>query len=63
MKAWCESGFNKVQTAHSLHIHRNTLQYRLEKIKEITGTSIKDYRKMMYLYMGISLTELRMMEN
>ncbi|MGA5687614.1 CdaR family transcriptional regulator [Cytobacillus pseudoceanisediminis] len=62
IKAWCESGFNKVQTAHSLHIHRNTLQYRLEKIKEITGTSIKDYRKMMYLYMGISLTELKMIE-
>ncbi|HZG70698.1 MAG TPA: sugar diacid recognition domain-containing protein [Chondromyces sp.] len=59
IKAWCESGFNKVHTANSLHIHRNTLQYRLEKIKELTKINIKDYRKMMYLYLGILLIDLQ----
>jgi carbohydrate diacid regulator len=61
IKAWCDSGFNKVHTASSLHIHRNTLQYRLEKIEEITGVSIKDYRKMLYLYLGIGLIEMEIM--
>ncbi|MBT2686730.1 helix-turn-helix domain-containing protein [Bacillus sp. ISL-47] len=57
IKAWCDSGFSKVDTAHSLHIHRNTLQNRLEKIEEITGIHKKDFRRMLYLYLGISLME------
>jgi carbohydrate diacid regulator len=61
IKAWCDSGFNKVHTANSLHIHRNTLQYRMEKIEELTGINNKDYRKMLYLYLGISLIELETM--
>jgi carbohydrate diacid regulator len=61
IKAWCDSGFNKVHTANSLHIHRNTLKYRMEKIEEITGVNIKDFRKMLYLYLGISLIELEIM--
>lgn len=62
IKVWCDSGFNKVKTANSLHVHRNTLQYRLEKIKEMTKADTKDYRKMMYFYLGILLVELQMVE-
>ncbi|GLB61824.1 CdaR family transcriptional regulator [Cytobacillus sp. NCCP-133] len=61
IKAWCESGFSKVDTANALHIHRNTLQYRLEKIEEMTGINKKDFRKMLFLYLGISLIEWEFM--
>ncbi|MCF6470595.1 sugar diacid utilization regulator [Nonomuraea sp. MG754425] len=32
--AWCEHGFNLVQAAEALHIHRNTLVYRLAKVDD-----------------------------
>lgn len=33
--AWCENSFRARETSESLHIHRNTLHYRLKK----SGTS------------------------
>ncbi len=37
----------------ALFIHRNTLNYRLEKIQEITGLNPRNGRELMLLYMGI----------
>jgi carbohydrate diacid regulator len=49
--AWCESGFNLVRTAQALHIHRNTLIYRLEKVERLTGHPWRDHRNTLTLYM------------
>jgi carbohydrate diacid regulator len=49
--AWCESGFNLVQAAAALHIHRNTLVYRLGKIARRTGHE-RDHRAMLALYLA-----------
>lgn len=35
--AWFENGFSLSQTAQILSVHRNTLQYRLKRIKESSG--------------------------
>lgn len=48
--AWCESGFNLVNAADTLHIHRNTLLYRLEKIERILDRPWRDHRTMLALY-------------
>ena len=50
--AWCESGFNLVRASAALHIHRNTLVYRLHKIAQLTGVPARDYRTTLALYLA-----------
>ncbi|MFF8973729.1 CdaR family transcriptional regulator [Streptomyces sp. NPDC014995] len=50
--AWCESGFNLVRASAALHIHRNTVVYRMNKIEELTGRSLRDHRTTMALYLA-----------
>lgn len=37
MTAWCRHGFDISTTAAALHLHPNTLRYRLRRAREITG--------------------------
>src|SRR5690606_27872390 len=41
------------ETAKSLHIHVNTLSYRLNKIEEYTGLHPKNFTDLVTLYLGI----------
>lgn len=41
--AYYMNGFNAGKTAQSLFIHRNSLQYRLNKIQELLGIELIDY--------------------
>ena len=50
--AWCESGFNLVRASAALHIHRNTVVYRMNKIEQITGHPLRDHRTTMALYLA-----------
>jgi carbohydrate diacid regulator len=50
--AWCESGFNLVRASAALHIHRNTMVYRMNKIEQITGRPLRDHRTTMALYLA-----------
>lgn len=43
MQQFFESGFNASVTAKNLHVHRNTLQYRLTKFQDLTGISIRNF--------------------
>lgn len=43
------------RTAEELFIHKNTLQYRLEKIAEKTGVNPRDYHDSVKLYMALLL--------
>lgn len=56
--AWCESGFNLVRASAALHIHRNTVVYRMHKIEEITGRPLRDHRTTMALYLACLADEL-----
>jgi carbohydrate diacid regulator len=56
--AWCESGFNLVQAAAALHIHRNTLIYRLDKIAQLTGKPVRDHRAALALYLACMADQL-----
>ncbi|MGW2047189.1 CdaR family transcriptional regulator [Streptomyces sp. NPDC001858] len=50
--AWCESGCNLVRASAALHIHRNTVVYRMRKIEQITGRPLRDHRATMALYLA-----------
>jgi carbohydrate diacid regulator len=56
--AWSESGFNLVRTAQVLHIHRNTLIYRLEKVERLTGRPWRDHRGSLTLYLACLASQL-----
>ena len=49
-----ESGLNLSKTSSSLFIHRNTLIYRLEKIKELLDLDLKNYKDSMIFYLSIN---------
>ncbi|MGW2378772.1 CdaR family transcriptional regulator [Streptomyces sp. NPDC001658] len=50
--AWCENGFNLVRASAALHVHRNTVVYRMQKIEQITGRPMRDHRATMALYLA-----------
>ncbi len=53
--AWGASGFNLVRAAEALHVHRNTLVYRLDKITELVGRPVKDPAVGLALYLACLL--------
>ena len=38
-----ENNLNVSETARKLFVHRNTLVYRLEKIKKLTGLDLREF--------------------
>jgi carbohydrate diacid regulator len=56
--AWCETGFNLVRAAAVLHIHRNTLVYRLNKIAQLTGKPVRDHPAALALYLACLADQL-----
>lgn len=57
-KVYCKSCFSKQKAAESLHIHRNTLAYRLAKIEKLSGASLDDFETASVLYMLLMTREL-----
>ncbi|MER6125098.1 helix-turn-helix domain-containing protein [Streptomyces sp. NPDC001795] len=56
--AWCESGFNLVRASAALHIHRNTVVYRMNKIEQITGRPLREHRTTLALYLACLADQL-----
>lgn len=47
------------QTAARLNVHRNTLEYRLQRIEKLTGESLDDPNNRLALELGIRLLDLQ----
>jgi len=56
--AWCENGFNLVRASEALHVHRNTVVYRMNKIEQITGRPLREHRTTMALYLACLTDQL-----
>ncbi len=57
---WCESMFSFAQTARRLGIHKNTLTYRFEKIKENCGIDLHDFKTTISIYLCLKVCKLNM---
>ncbi len=44
---------NASEAADRLFLHRNSLRYRLERIRELTGLNLKDHRARLALQLGL----------
>ena len=55
---WCESMFNFAETARRLGVHKNTLTYRFEKLKEDYGVDLHDFGATIAIYLCIRITKL-----
>jgi purine catabolism regulator len=51
--AFIAAGGNLRKTAATLHVHRNTLLYRLKRIEEITGIDMKEPEDCLSLYLAL----------
>jgi carbohydrate diacid regulator len=54
--AWFAHNENSAATANALHIHRNTLDYRLRRIGELTGLDLARSEDRLRLYVSSLLT-------
>lgn len=55
LKTFFEQNCELAHTCESLHIHRNTLRYRLEKIEEITNIKINNLENKLQLFLALKL--------
>ena len=53
LNCWLENDMSIQKTANALHVHKNTLYYRLEKIEDLTNLDISKINDVMLLYIGI----------
>lgn len=56
-RAWCESAFSLIEAAKLLHIHRNTLIYRMDKITRETGIDFHNFRTCLNLYLALVMDQ------
>ena len=57
LDTYVSTGCNQVECARQLHVHLNTLKYRLKRISEMTGLDFKDQDELFYLRLSIALHE------
>ena len=55
LSAYVNHHFNQTETAAALHIHLNTLKYRLHKIQDVTGIDFSDTEETFYLEISFRL--------
>ncbi|MFF0545780.1 PucR family transcriptional regulator [Nocardia thailandica] len=58
LDAWYRRGGSATAVAQTLHCHRNTVRYRLRKIRDLTGRDTTDPRQSAELYLALSAVDL-----
>ncbi len=58
LETYLEQFCHTANTIKELHIHRNTLLYRLRKIEEICGVSLQDHETLLHLMVSFYLLQL-----
>jgi len=58
LKSYFETGFNLTRSAAALHVHVNTVVYRLDRIRRLTGRDPSDPDDLLLLVLGLKLLEV-----
>ena len=56
---WCQQGFSVSDTARAMFIHKNTLLYRMDRLKRQTGYDLRVFRDALTLYLMIGIEQFR----
>lgn len=59
LTAWFRHNVQPLATSKALFIHRNTLEYRLNRISELTGLDLGNFDDRLLLYVALQLDEQR----
>ena len=57
LRVYLDTGCNAVQTAKSLFIHRSTLLYRLDKIRQIIDSELTNADELLYLSVSLRMLD------
>ncbi|WP_283136884.1 PucR family transcriptional regulator [Rhizohabitans arisaemae] len=55
LERYLDTGCDAQETARTMHLHRTSLYYRLGRIEEITGRSLRDGRDRLELHLALKL--------
>lgn len=59
LQEWFRHNVQPLATSKALFIHRNTLEYRLNKVAELTGLDLGNFDDRLLLYIALQLDEQR----
>ena len=48
---WCRQGFHFMNTARALHVHKSTLTYRFQRIRELYNIDLYDFQQVIPLFL------------
>lgn len=57
LRYYIRTGCNQVETARDMHIHLNTLKYRIRRICELTHTDFRAENELLYLQLSIQIQD------
>ena len=55
LEVFFEYNMNITNTAKAIFVHRNTLIYRLEKVKQVTGLDPRKFNEALQLYIALKM--------
>ena len=58
LRAWLSAGCSTAAAAGALVVHRNTVTYRLSRIEQLTGRSLRDSRVRLELELALTIREI-----
>jgi carbohydrate diacid regulator len=57
LQKWFENNLSLKKTAAALHVHINTLHYRLKKVQELTNLNPNEVRDLLNLYLSLQIID------
>src|SRR4051794_9998015 len=57
LRAYIDANFSITRAARAMHIHSNTLLYRLQRVRELTGRDPRNPRDVVFLALSLRLDE------